>query len=188
MVNGQTKGKTFERSVAEGFANWWGCSLRRSPNSGAWDKIMAPGDLIENTNTARIFPFTVECKNQMGWSLDDFLYQGAKSKVSRFLHQCWGDAQESSMIPILAMKRAFKPPIVVIRTKDFPPHVKGKLDVAVTTTAVTDEMCHILFMSDFFSYDPKYMAKVLLELHQHQKSKVTARILSAYLSNCPIPE
>lgn len=64
------KGKDYERHVAKILSEWCGFPLIRTPMSGAWQGTA--GDIIPKNKTDD-FPFTVECKKQESWCMEQWL-------------------------------------------------------------------------------------------------------------------
>ena len=98
-------GSDFERKIVKILSDWWGLPLRRTPNSGGWDKqvqdgvLQAPGDIIAPYGTN--FPFCIECKHRRS-PLNLFSLQHDSSDCAfDWWKQCTGDATASKKIPLL---------------------------------------------------------------------------------------
>lgn len=73
MFLSKQKGNNYERKIAKILSQAWGVKLIRTPCSGAM-KYFSPGDITpEDQKEYENFPFLLECKNRVGWTLEKFL-------------------------------------------------------------------------------------------------------------------
>lgn len=71
--NSRAKGNGYELKIAKILCAAWGFKLVRTPNSGAFKKL-APADIIpEDRQLWLDFPYHLECKNRVGWRLEQLL-------------------------------------------------------------------------------------------------------------------
>jgi hypothetical protein len=121
--------KGFERGVAKALGEWWGCTFRRPPSSGAWGKQGQSrfskskaedaagdfhGDIVAPPEAQ--FPFSVECKCYKTVELYKMLY--AKSNVFDWWAQCVRDTPKG-MFAMLVMKENSKQALVVLSGSTF---------------------------------------------------------------------
>lgn len=100
----KNKGSSFELKTARELSKWWGETFHRTPASGAlhWkDDKRVSGDIVPPDGS--IFPFSVECKNHEGWTLDTMVTN--IGEFPSFWDQCTHDANEFSKVPMLIVKR-----------------------------------------------------------------------------------
>ena len=124
----RNKGSKFERHVAGLFGAWWGCDFKRTPMSGG--SVHASGDIVPvapaKDDPAREgkllavsrWPFSVECKAQEGWSVDQLLTSPSKSSLAKFLRQCFSGAKRersNNDVPLLVAKRNNFMPLVFVQ-------------------------------------------------------------------------
>jgi Holliday junction resolvase len=102
-INSRAKGQRFERDICKALGEWWGCSFKRTPLSGGWSKDALVGDVVPVTEGAFPWLFSVECKDQQGWGIDEF-FRNDKSKLNDFLGQCIWDASRKKLVPLLIAK------------------------------------------------------------------------------------
>ena len=102
-INSRAKGQRFERDICKALGDWWGCSFKRTPLSGGWAKEKLVGDITPVTEGAFPWLFSVECKDQQGWGIDEF-FRNEKSKLHSFLDQCISDADKKKLVPLLIAK------------------------------------------------------------------------------------
>lgn len=118
-VNGRNKGAAFERKVARMLTAWWGVMFHRVPQSGGlhWDKDnRVTGDImVPDGEDGKDFPFTVECKNQEGWIMDNILRD--TGDVKNWWKQAYGDNQrldDKKKTPLLIFTRNFAPEFYMV--------------------------------------------------------------------------
>lgn len=101
----KTKGSSYELKIAKQLTAWWGYEFHRTPNSGAWSSThgsdMQAGDII--TPIEAKFPFTIECKNHEGWTLEHVMTN--KGNHSDWWNQCIIDAFRVKKVPMLIFHR-----------------------------------------------------------------------------------
>jgi len=109
---GKAKGKGYERRVGEILGNWWqGKPFRSTPQSGGWDKQANDGDVVAYGDlyipAGSDFPFSVECKRQECWSLEDLVNPNlvALCPILTWWDQCFNDACRVCKLPLLVFSR-----------------------------------------------------------------------------------
>lgn len=99
------KGSSFELKTSKVLTTWWGeGEFNHTPASGAlhWKKDnRVSGDIVPPANST--FPFSVECKNHEGWTLENAITN--TSPFPSFWDQCTTDAEKFNKIPMLIVKR-----------------------------------------------------------------------------------
>ncbi len=164
------KGSGYERRIAKILGEWWGEPFRRTPNSGGWDKqvddgsVMATGDIIPPHGSA--WPFSVECKNQEGWTLEAIM-SGRCVRFLKWWEQCRKDARTVEKLPLLIFTRNRQPdfaaiypasdstPVADVRvpTVDVPITVNmssGEISTPILRDTVT-EMVHIIELQNLLA-------------------------------------
>jgi hypothetical protein len=148
--------KGFERSIAKMLGEWWGCTFRRTPSSGAWSKqgqsrfskgLDAAGDFHGDivAPPEAHFPFSVECKCYKEVELYKALY--GKSNVFDWWQQCLGDSKRVHKLGMLVVKENGKGPLVILSLSSY---LKLKLaDVHIPSIDLTRDHRHL------FVYDLK---------------------------------
>lgn len=119
----KSKGFRFERKCCDLWSGFMPhLSFSRTPGSGGWNKEIVTGDifpiLVATGTVADDFPYSVECKSQENWSMEEVL-RGA-GKVFLWWEQCLNDAVTKCKIPFLMFTRNFIQVFVM-----FPSHVVG---------------------------------------------------------------
>jgi hypothetical protein len=116
--NGKNKGNRAEREVAALVSKWWGSDFARTPSSGGFrtkkfrEDWHAEGDLVTADET---FPFSVECKWQEGWTLDQLLTSN-KGCVWDWWKQTKGQTPKDKH-PLLIFKRNNMPRYYMMESK-----------------------------------------------------------------------
>ena len=111
----KAKGSAYERKVAELFTKHYYSDgdgeFRRVPMSGAWDKKVAPGDIIplkrsygESYTFDEQFPFSIECKNHSDIKHFFSGLYSAESDIWLWMEQSSYDASSAKKIPIVVFK------------------------------------------------------------------------------------
>lgn len=125
-VNGRQKGSNQERRVAKLFSEWWGSECYRTPGSGSWatkktnKNLNASGDIVcEDPN----FVFTIECKKQEGWNLEQLFDPNQKGMFFKWWDQCVSETPEGK-IPLLVFNRNGVKELCAIRDEDLPQPVE----------------------------------------------------------------
>jgi hypothetical protein len=108
----RNKGASYERHIAKILTKWWGSQIDRVPQSGGWQKERITGDVAADDK----FPFSVECKKQEGWHLEDILYKD--SLITKWWKQCCDDCPDSKT-PLLVFSRNYYPDFCTLKTYDF---------------------------------------------------------------------
>lgn len=115
------KGKEYERHVAKVLSEWCGCTLIRTPMSGAWQGTA--GDIIPK-NRSDNFPFTVECKKQEGWVMEQIMAGCGlfQEWVVQSLDGVSKDREHGREVLtyMLIFSRNFKPDYIAMQVKDLP--------------------------------------------------------------------
>lgn len=109
-ISSQQKGKRYEREIASRFNKFFGCNIRRTPNSGGlWMK----GDLV--CLTGELARFVFECKHQETLNIWKCLEQTQR--------------QAGSKEGVLVFKRNRSTDYVVMELTDWMNIVKELMDV-----------------------------------------------------------
>lgn len=110
------KGNNFELDIAKKLSEWWGVerAFRRTPLSGAWDKRMAPGDLVLPDG----FPLEIECKNFEGWDLLHLFTCPEKGLLNKYWRQAVGECRPN-LKPMMAFTRNFMPAFFMMWQEDY---------------------------------------------------------------------
>jgi hypothetical protein len=122
-VNSKNKGSNFERVISKTFTEWWNSDgmegkFFRTPGSGAL-AYREQEDVIGDLCTPHGFPYTIECKNQEGWKLEDLFSEKIevntdKGSVSGWWRQACIEAYRANKSPMLIMKKNYYEPLVII--------------------------------------------------------------------------
>ena len=122
-VNSKNKGSNFERVISKTFTEWWNNGgmegkFFRTPGSGAL-AYREQEDVIGDLCTPHGFPYTIECKNQEGWKLEDLFSEkievnADKGSVSGWWRQACIEAYRANKSPMLIMKKNYYEPLVII--------------------------------------------------------------------------
>jgi len=131
------KGARFERVVASDLSLWfYGIPgfLRRTPMSGGWSKIHAPGDVcatvsgtVETESGLMVlsigdsrpvaFPFYVECRNREGWSYTDLFTESEKACLVLWWKEVIEKSREVSLIPLLIFTKNYNPSFIMFQPR-----------------------------------------------------------------------
>jgi hypothetical protein len=122
-VNSKNKGSSFERVISKTFTEWWNNDgmegkFFRTPGSGAL-AYREQEDVIGDLCTPHGFPYTIECKNQEGWKLEDLFTEKIevntdKGSVSGWWRQACIEAYRANKYPMLIMKKNYYEPLVML--------------------------------------------------------------------------
>lgn len=87
-LNSRAKGNRTELAIAKRLSEAWNFKLVRTPNSGAF-KNLAPADIIPEDRQLWVYdwPFHIEVKNRVGWSLEQLISSKKKCSVIEW----WND-------------------------------------------------------------------------------------------------
>lgn len=112
MVNGRSKGASFELTIAKVLSEAMGIKLRRTPMSGGWshDNPEVSGDLVCIEGA---FPYCVECKNEEGWHLET-LFTDHHQWFDNWWRQLMRECPEGKT-PILVFSRARQPVFAAVK-------------------------------------------------------------------------
>lgn len=121
-VNSKNKGSNFERVISKTFTEWWNSDgmegkFFRTPGSGAL-AYREQEDVIGDLCTPHGFPYTIECKNQEGWKLEELFNpkmeaNDDKGSISGWWRQACIDAYRANKHPMLIMKKNYYDPLVM---------------------------------------------------------------------------
>jgi hypothetical protein len=118
MTDPNRKGKGYELQIAKVLTPWAGFNLIRTPMSGAWSGTH--GDIIPENSIHRLeFPFTIECKKQEGWRLEQVMNE--EGPIFDWLAQVEADAARDSArlteacFPILIFARNYVSSLICIQ-------------------------------------------------------------------------
>lgn len=139
-VNSKNKGSNFERTIAKDFTKWWNDAglegkFFRTPGSGAL-AYREQEDVIGDLCTPKGFPFTIECKNQEGWKLEDLFSEKIecntdKGSISGWWKQSCIEAYRANKKPMLIVKRNFYDPLVIIPIDSISHILKEEIDQGI---------------------------------------------------------
>jgi len=131
-VNGQSKGKNFEREACKHFEDIFGIGFRRTPGSGAYvggqnrgsfvredaTDVLA-GDLIADTPEGSTeFPFSIEAKSYNDEPKFHHLIQGDSKTFDSWIEQAEQDAEDVNKWPIIIFKLNRKGTYIAVRETD----------------------------------------------------------------------
>lgn len=122
---GKQKGDAFERKCAKRFTQWWFANgeglFKRVPKSGGWDKALTPGDIfaVRLYNNQEVidetFPFSIECKKQERWTLEQLL-TSTKPPLLEWHAQAVNDCKATNKTPLVVFAKNRTAPLVAVDT------------------------------------------------------------------------
>lgn len=102
------KGKRLERRVANLLSEFLGTKIRRSPNSGGFNKSyktkVGEREFISDLMCEEKLNFAIEVKSERGFSFDALLANPTKCKFSKWWSQVCYDARSVNILPLLWFK------------------------------------------------------------------------------------
>lgn len=151
---GRGKGSAFERQIAKVFEKWARESgvkvhIKRTPLSGGWGnkaEFSTQGDLVCSNKK---FPFSVECKKQEKWYLEQILYN-EKCKVFSWWDQCRRETSKKKY-PLLVFSKNHFPVLVMFKAKDYKLFKGRSLKKAKLFKIKTKKtgLCYVMMLKDF---------------------------------------
>lgn len=124
-ASARAKGKEFEKTTGEVVGKWWcGISFPRAHGSGSATTLQCKhqaveGQIFHHSGDLYVpdgFPWSIECKRQEGWSIEQ-LFEGKCPHVfSEWWEQCCRDADLTRRWPLLIMKRDHRKPLIMVET------------------------------------------------------------------------
>jgi len=160
-AKGKQKGDRNERAVCRLLAGWWfqedfskikadKLPFRRTPGSGGWDAVRAPGDII----VPRTCQLHLEIKAREEWSWDQYFNpKTQKWKVHSYWEQTLKDLKPNKR-PMLVFTKNFHPFYIRMYKEDFAAAGHTPL------VSLRDEVTAFSFLEDFLSsVSPKLFGK-----------------------------